>query len=272
MIRKTPPPYAQLSFEKILSDVPDDESVSDWHRVSHRKESLAAIAQQYDVPVEKLVELNFPGSVQHGRINPDIVNWYLFNHQRFHCRNTTVDGHNYMFSGGEMVAIPLLGTVTIGEVQIIRSNNTRFKIRMHMSVNVSQSYGFEFSIFEIWDEKAQLCSYYTYWGQGPSGGLIPGQWLSSTAKGPWNDLAVTKPMSVNAFDGPARFTTGGAGSTTWNYINFMSLPPGTATIPNPAPMSTGFTLGIGAGTSVGPMRLEKLGTDDGLLRRTSPQP
>jgi hypothetical protein len=50
-----------------------------------------------------------------------------------------------------------------------------------------------------------------------------------------------------------------------NYINFMNLPPGTQTIPNPLRLNTGFTIGIGGGTSVGNMKLELLGTSDGLL-------
>ena len=52
---------------------------------------------------------------------------------------------------------------------------------------------------------------------------------------------------------------------TVNYINFMDLPVGIQTMPNPLPLNTGFTIGIGGGTSVGDMKLELLGTPDGLL-------
>ena len=90
--------------------------------------------------------------------------------------------------------------------------------------------------------------------------MIPGAWPSATMPGDWNDFSTNKPLAVNQFGGPARFTTGGAGPWTKNYINFMGLPPGTMTVPNPLPFSTGFTIGIGAGTSVGTMRLEKVGT------------
>jgi hypothetical protein len=83
--------------------------------------------------------------------------------------------------------------------------------------------------------------------------------------GPWTDFNVTKPMAVNQFTGATRFTTGGAAWWTKNYINFMALPSGTATDPNPLPIDTGFTIGIGAGTSVGTMRLELLGEPGGLL-------
>ena len=50
-----------------------------------------------------------------------------------------------------------------------------------------------------------------------------------------------------------------------NYINFMGLPLSTQTIPNPLPINTGFTLGIGAGTSVGKMELFMAGEPEGLL-------
>lgn len=143
--------------------------------------------------------------------------------------------------------------------------NTQFKIKMHANLNIAKGLAGDFSIFQIWDEKAALCSFYTFWAMGASGGLIPGQWLSATLAGPWTDFTVTKALAVNQFTGATRFTTGGAAWWTKNYINFMALPPGTATDPNPLPIDTGFTIGIGAGTSAGTMRLELLGTPDGLL-------
>jgi hypothetical protein len=76
---------------------------------------------------------------------------------------------------------------------------------------------------------------------------------------------VTKAIGANQFSGPARFTTAGGASVSKNYINFMGLPLGAQTLPNPLPVNTGFTLGIGAGTSVGKMELVKAGEPDGLL-------
>ena len=265
MVKKVQPAYANLSMEVIVSYVPPDEKISTWHTVSGRQESFLAIAKKYTVPVERLIEFNFPGSAPNGRINPDIVNWYLFNHKRFLCREATPDGFNYMFRAGQKIAIPYLGEVQIGEPDIIRSRNTKFKIKMHANLNASLVIGGDFSIFQIWDEKAALCSFYTYGATGVSAGVIPGAWLSATLAGPWNDFTVTKEMAVNQFVGPTRFTTGGAGPWTKNYINFMALPPGTQTIPNPLPIDTGFTIGIGAGTSVGQMTLVMAGTPDGLL-------
>jgi len=148
--------------------------------------------------------------------------------------------------------------------------NTKFKLKMHANLNIAKGAAGDFSIFQIWDQMARLCSFYTYWAAGAGGGLIPGAWLSATMPGDWNDFTTNKPLAVNGFGGAARFTTGGGGPWTKNYINFMGLPPGTMTVPNPLPFSTGFTIGIGAGTSVGMVRLEKLGTADGLLPFTGP--
>src|SRR6266849_629628 len=267
MVKKVPPDYANLNMAMIVSYVPPQDNIATWHTVSKRRESFVAIATQYGVPVARLIAFNFPGSVKNDHVNPDIVNWYLFNHERFRCHDmdATQNGLNYMFRVGQRVAIPHLGTVELAEPEIFRSRNISFRIRMHANLNASAVVAVDFSIFQIWDEKAGLCSFYTYAASGYAGGLIPGGWLSATLKGPWNRFTVTKAMGANQFTGPARFTSGGAGPWTKNYINFIALPPGTQTIPNPLPIDTGFTIGVGAGTSVGDMNLVMAGTKDGLL-------
>ncbi len=265
MVKMVAPTYSVLAPDLIKSYNPPEDKINTWHtvRIGHT-ESLASIAKQYGVPADKLIEFNFPGSVKAGRVNPDIVNWYLYNHLRTRCRDVTKDGHNYMFKGGEKIAIPYLGHVEAGEPVILVPTNTTFKIKQHANLNVSKIVGADFSIFQIWDQKAEKCSFYTFWAGGISKSVTPG-FLSATTAGPWNDLVVTKPMAVNQFTGATRFTTGGAGSLTKNYINFMGLPPDTQTVPNPVPLNTGFTFGIGGGTSAGEMKLELLGTPDGVL-------
>jgi hypothetical protein len=62
----------------------------------------------------------------------------------------------------------------------------------------------------------------------------------------------------------AQQSLGGA-DVSKNYLNFMDLPKGVHTIPNPIDIETGTTLGVGAGTNVGYMYLLKLYTEDGLL-------
>jgi hypothetical protein len=273
MVKMVAPAYASLGMHLMISYSPDEEKVSSWHTVRDgRAENLQTIATQYGVPVERLIEFNFPGSAKNGHVDPDIVNWYLFHHERFRCHATTQDGMNYMFRSGERVAIPYLGHVEIGMPEFLSPTNTRFKIMMQMNVNVGvyAAAGVDFSIFTIWDEKAALSSNYTYWAGGASGGVIPRLWASGTKAGPWNDFEVTKAIAVNEFAGAARFTTGGAGSTSVNYLNFMGLPPGVRTLPNPLPISTGFTLGAGAGTSAGVLKLELCSTPDGLLPYKGP--
>jgi hypothetical protein len=75
-------------------------------------------------------------------------------------------------------------------------------------------------------------------------------------KGPWNDFETTGEVAVDEFGGAARFTTGGAGSYTLNYLNMMQMPRGTKTSPNPLELSTGVTVGIGLSTGVGGMFLQ----------------
>jgi hypothetical protein len=264
MVKMVPPMFSSLAPDLVKSYSPPQDKINVWHTVKNAKETLLSIATQYQVPVQTLIEFNFPGSVKVGRVAPDVVNWYLFNHQRFRCRSTTHDGQNYMFNGGEKVAIPYLGRVDIGDPVFLSPTNTKFKIKQHANLNVSKIVAVDFSIFQIWDEKAGKCSFYTFWAGGVSKSLTPG-FLSATMKGPWNDFALTQPLAVNQFTGPTRFTTGGGGNSTKNYINFMGLPPGIQTVPNPLPLTTGFTIGIGGGTSVGEMNLELVGTPDGLL-------
>ncbi len=265
MVKMVAPAYSSLAPDLIKSYSPPDAKIKIWHTVKNgHSESLLSIAKQFEVPVQRLIEFNFPGSVKNDTVLPDVVNWYLFNHERFRCRGTTRDGNNYMFSGGERVAIPYLGEVAIGDVVILAPTNIRFKLKQHANLNVSKIVAADFSIFQIWDQKAGKCSFYTFWAGGISKSVTPG-FLSATKAGPWNDFAVNKALAVNQFIGATRFTTAGGGNDTKNYMNFMDLPADTHTIPNPLSLNTGFTIGIGGGTSVGNMKLELLGTPDGLL-------
>jgi hypothetical protein len=116
MAKEQAPKYASLHPEQIKTYRPPDDSVLTWHRVtSGRTENLLVLATRYQVPVQKLVELNFPGSLdEHGRIVPEIVNWYLHHHNGFQCPETH-DRQNRIFRGGERVAIPLLGRIALGD-------------------------------------------------------------------------------------------------------------------------------------------------------------
>lgn len=148
--------------------------------------------------------------------------------------------------------------------------NTRFKIRMNGGLTASAVGAGDLLIFQIWDEDHGVCSFYTFLGAGVSGGVIPKLWLSATMSGPWNEFRTRSPLGVNQFGGPARFSTAGFGSRTFNYLNMMGMPPHNSTLPAVLPLQTGFTVGIGAGTTVGHLSLEKVGEPDGVLPCTKP--
>jgi hypothetical protein len=113
MALERPPKYASLGPEVIKSYRPSDDKVANWHTVtSGRQENLATLAARYRVPVEKIIELNFPGSVEHNRVIPEIVNWYLHHHKDFGCPETH-DRQNRIFRGGERIAIPRIEPATV---------------------------------------------------------------------------------------------------------------------------------------------------------------
>jgi len=107
--------------------------------------------------------------------------------------------------------------------------------------------------FQIWDPKNQITTFYQYTAAGIGKGVKGGPPISATLQGPWNDFITTAPMGTDEFAGAARFTTAGAMWWTWNSVNFMGLPRGIKTDPNPLEINTGFTVGAGASSSAGKM-------------------
>ena len=119
MAFERPPKYANLNPQGIRSYRPSPERVLAWHTVAPGyHENLGTVSRQYGVAVERVIEFNFPGSVEKGRVVPEVVNWYLHYHAAFGCPETH-DRKNRMFRGGEKVAIPHLGHVEIGEPSIL---------------------------------------------------------------------------------------------------------------------------------------------------------
>ena len=129
---------------------------------------------------------------------------------------------------------------------------TSFRIRMLGGLSGGEVATIEQLFFEIVDPANKLSSIYVYSGIGKGGGTP----ISVTLRGPFNDFKTSGPVAVDEFGGPARFTTGGAGSISSNHLNMMSMPRGTKTIPNPLSLSTGFTVGAGVSTTVGTMILQ----------------
>ena len=107
-------------------------------------------------------------------------------------------------------------------------------------------------LFEIQDVTNGLSAFYGYSGMGAGVGLDVTPWMSATESGPWNDFSTSAPMNVGDFAGPARFTTGGGGNYTVNWINILGTPDGVDTVY--LQINTGTTYGFGLTTTVGALQ------------------
>jgi hypothetical protein len=75
MALERPPKYGSLNFEMIKSYRPPNNEVATWHTVANGfTESFGSIAARYQVPVARIIEFNFPGAVENGRVLTDVVN------------------------------------------------------------------------------------------------------------------------------------------------------------------------------------------------------
>jgi hypothetical protein len=119
MALERPPKYAHLNPTGIKTYRPPSDKVMTWQVVSPGyHDSLRTLSKRHGVPVEKIIEFNFPGSVENGHLVPEVVNWYLHYHAAFGCPETH-DKKNRMFRGGERIAIPYLGSVQIGDAILL---------------------------------------------------------------------------------------------------------------------------------------------------------
>lgn len=115
MALEKPPKYLALNPDGVKSYRPPDEEVHIWHTVGRSdSESWLTLEAKYRVPAARIIQFNFPGAAENGKIVPEIVNWYLHYHTGFNCPET-LDRKNRRFKGGEKVAIPFLGKVEVGE-------------------------------------------------------------------------------------------------------------------------------------------------------------
>jgi hypothetical protein len=134
--------------------------------------------------------------------------------------------------------------------------NTRFRIRELGGISGGAGpIGFDQLFFQLWDQANSVSTFYNYRAGGFAKGAKGGPPLSATLQGPWNDFTTSGPLATHEFGGAARFTSAGALWWTVNFVNFMGLPRGLMTNPNPLKINTGFTVGLGASTSVGAMVL-----------------
>ncbi|PWT89902.1 MAG: hypothetical protein C5B55_10565 [Blastocatellia bacterium] len=106
-------------------------------------------------------------------------------------------------------------------------------------------------VFEIQDVEHRLSAFYGYSGLGIGVGFNAA-WLSATDAGPWNEFTTSAPMNVGDFGGLTRFTTGGGGNYTVNWLHMMGTPHGVKSVY--IMINTGTTYGGGATTTVGPLQ------------------
>ena len=106
-------------------------------------------------------------------------------------------------------------------------------------------------IFEIEDTEHHITAFYGYSGLGLGVGFSAA-WLSGTDTGPWNEFTTSAPMSVGDFGGFTRFTTGGGGNYTVNWLHMLGTPPGVDSVY--MMINTGTTYGGGATTTAGPLQ------------------
>ena len=143
-----------------------------------------------------------------------------------------------------------------------------FKIRLLGSHSGGDVIVIDIMEWEIWAVTAQYSARFTYTGVG--GGASTAPYTPTLGPGPWNYFQTRhvhpngkqsgQPVAFGSFEGPARFTTGGAGDVTLNVLSIMGdIPPGIIFEPHDTGnelgllVSTGTTLGAGVSSSVGAM-------------------
>jgi hypothetical protein len=139
--------------------------------------------------------------------------------------------------------IRLLGDISLGKT--LRNVNL---LRLKLGGGLAA----DFLFFQIWDMVNCQAAFYSYIGGGIGVGYY---WVSPTHQGPWNYFSTSQPIGVTQFDGFTRFTTAGTGRCTINYLHMAGLPRGVDNVY--IQIDTGLTLGLGASTTEGIIKLLK---------------
>jgi hypothetical protein len=107
---------------------------------------------------------------------------------------------------------------------------------------LSMVVGLDAAKYDVADLTNHLHVTYEY-----SGDLIAGSVydfpFSITGSGSWYSFSTSEAIHISDFDGPARFTTAGAGPLSKNYLR-LTPKGGPMTIPNPLDIPTGTTYGV----------------------------
>ena len=76
MALERPPKYLVLNPDGVKSYRPPESKVSTWHNVSGSgKESWLTLQEKYGIPAERIIQFNFPGAVENGKIVPKRPDW-----------------------------------------------------------------------------------------------------------------------------------------------------------------------------------------------------
>jgi len=109
--------------------------------------------------------------------------------------------------------------------------------------------GVESDLYDIADLKNNLHAYFEFRAGVVAGGvssLIP---ITITGEGDWRTFSTSDAIHISDFDGPARFSTAGAGPLSINYLT-LSPKGGVMTVPATLEISTGVTFGAGASSTI----------------------
>ena len=115
--------------------------------------------------------------------------------------------------------------------------------------SVAVGVGVESALYDIADLKNNLHAYYEYNGAVVSGGVSKFLPFSVTGEGNWETFSTSDAIHIFDFDGPARFTTIGAGPLSKNLLT-LTPKGGAMTVPAPLEIETGFTFNAGGSTTI----------------------
>jgi len=126
--------------------------------------------------------------------------------------------------------------------------STEWAIRYSSGGSGGVVIGVDSALYDIADTKNHIHSYYEYSGDivGWSPEVMP---ISITGAGSWTTFSTSDAINIADFDGACRFTTGGAGPFSKNYLR-LTPKAGATTTPNPLEIDTGFTFGVGASVTI----------------------
>jgi hypothetical protein len=91
------------------------------------RESFKSLEEEYEVPALEILRYNFPDLVAApSKKLAAYVNWYL--RHNLGCHEATQNGENYLFSGGEVIYVPVCNVV-MDEEKVVAAARERRLLR-----------------------------------------------------------------------------------------------------------------------------------------------